>query len=108
RSAHRCAAPAPRESGRERAAAVIAAWGERPLGDEETRLPEDLESVAWRRGLEELEFTANRSMLRLLDLPALLELRVAGTAAPCWVPVTGMDDVRIVLRIDGASGAAGA
>ena len=47
-------------------------------------------------------------MLRLLDLPALLELRVAGAAAPCWVPVTGMDDSRIVLGIDGASIAADA
>ena len=105
---HRLVGLDPRGSARTAAAAVIAAWGERPLGDEETRLPEDLESVAWRRGLEELDFTANRSMLRLLDLPALLELRVAGAAAPCWVPVTGMDDVRIVLRIDGASVAADA
>src|SRR5262249_48314181 len=96
----------PRGSARTAAAAVLAAWGERPLGSEETRLPEDLEAVAWRRGLEELEFTANRSMLRLLPLPALpalLERRVGGASAPCWVSVTAMDDSRIVLGIDGAS-----
>jgi general secretion pathway protein A len=81
--------------------ALLAAWGERPLGSEETRVPDDLESIAWRRGLEEIEFTANRSMLRLLDLPALLEVRVADASAPRWVSVTGMDDSRIVLAIDG-------
>ena len=45
-------------------------------------LPDDLETVAWRRGLQALQLTANRSMLRLLDLPALLVVRLPGTPEP--------------------------
>ena len=42
------------------------------------RLPDDLETVSWRRGLQALQLTANRSMLQLLDLPALLVVRLPG------------------------------
>jgi general secretion pathway protein A len=91
----------PQASARAATAALLTAWDERPLGSEESRLPDDLESVAWRRGLEELELTANRSMLRLLDLPVLLSMRVAGTDGVRWAALTGMDDSRIVLSIDG-------
>jgi hypothetical protein len=97
--AHRLAGLDPAASARAATAAILAEWGERPLEGQETRLPENLESVAWRRGLEELQLTANRSMLRLLDLPALLEVR--GGPAPCWVAVTRMDTSQVVLSIDG-------
>jgi general secretion pathway protein A len=88
-------------SARAAVAAVLAAWGERALQTDETRLPDDLEAVAWRRGLQELQLTANRSMIRLLDLPALLVMRVAGTDEPRYVALTGLDDSRIVLSVDG-------
>lgn len=81
--------------------AILAAWGERPLGADETRLPEEIESVAWRRGLQELPLTSNRSMLRLLDLPALVALRVPGFIAPRYVALTGIDGSRVVLSING-------
>src|SRR5262249_62399468 len=72
---HRLAGLDPRGSARTAAAAVIAAWGGRPLGGGETRLPEGLESVAWRRGPEGREFPAKRSTPRLPDLPSLPALR---------------------------------
>jgi general secretion pathway protein A len=90
-----------RASARAATAAVLAAWGERALQPEETRLPDDLEAVAWRRGLQELQLTANRSMLRLLDLPALLVMRVPDEDEPRYVALTGLDESRIVLSVDG-------
>ena len=83
--------------------AVLAAWGERPLATDETRLPDDIAAVAWRRGLQELSLTSNQSMLRLLDLPAVVALRVPGFTAPRYVAVTGMDDSRVVVSIDGVA-----
>src|SRR5262249_24321474 len=80
---------------------VLAAWGERPLVVDESRLPDDLPSVAWRRGLQELMLTSNRSMLRLLDLPALLALRIPGAKGVRYGAVTGMDPGRVALSIDG-------
>jgi len=90
-------------SARAAAAAVLAAWGANPLDPGETRLPDGLEAIAWRRGLQELQLTANRSMLRLLDLPALLEVHVGGLADPRYVALMGMSDSQVVLSVDGAS-----
>jgi general secretion pathway protein A len=101
--AQRLAAVDLRASARAATATVLAAWGERPLLDDETRLPDDLETVAWRRGLEQLQLTANRSMLRLLDLPALLVVRVDRASEPRYVALTGLDESRVVLSVDGAS-----
>src|SRR5262249_21742502 len=56
----------PLASMRAAATAVLTAWGEPPLVDDDIRAPNDLEAVAWRHGLEQLQLTANRSMLRLL------------------------------------------
>jgi general secretion pathway protein A len=92
-----------RASARTATAAVLAAWGEQPLGDEEARLPEGLESVVWRRGLQELQLTANLSMLRLLDLPALLVVRVPGAAEASYVALTGLDESRVMLSVNGVS-----
>src|SRR5262245_15046365 len=80
---------------------VLAAWGERALVVDESRLPDDLPSVAWRRGLQELTLTSNRSMLRLLDLPALLALRIPGAKDVRYAALTGMDPGRVALSIDG-------
>ena len=90
-------------SARTATAAVLAAWGERPLSEGEARLPDDLEAVAWRRGLQELQLTANDSMLRLLDLPALLVVRLAATAEARYVALTGLDDSRAELSVAGAA-----
>jgi len=97
----RLASIEPRASARAATAAILAAWGERALQAEETRLPDDLESVAWRRGLQEMQLTANRSMLRLLDLPAILVVRVPGAAEPRFVGLLGLDESRVILSVDG-------
>src|SRR5205085_1291069 len=54
----------PATTARAATAAVLAAWSEHPLGDNEARVPDELDSVAWRRGLQHVTLTGNRSMLR--------------------------------------------
>jgi general secretion pathway protein A len=83
-------------------AAIVAAWGERPLLDDEGRLPDELDTIAWRRGLQTLELTANRSMLQLLDLPALLVVRLPGSLERRHVALMGLSDSRAVLVVGGA------
>jgi general secretion pathway protein A len=82
---------------------VLAAWGEHPLAADETRLPDELENVAMRRGLLDVGLTGNRSMFQLLDLPAVLTLRVPGSAAPRFVALLGMNGTQAVVSIGGAT-----
>jgi general secretion pathway protein A len=98
---HRLAATDSAASARAAVATILAAWQVRPLAPNETRVPDDLEQIAWRRGLDDLALTGNRSMLRLLDLPALVELRVPGGDGPRYAALTGLDEGRLVLTIDG-------
>src|SRR5437762_3978011 len=88
-----------RTSERAAVGAILAAWHVRPLADDEAA---DIAQVAARRGLEDLRLVGNGSMLRLLDLPAILELRITGTDQPRAVALTGMSDGRSVLVIDGS------
>ena len=61
---------------------ACSAPGGGPLVGDETRDPgRSRRRSAWRRGLETLPLTGNLSMLRLLDLPAVLELRIPGATA---------------------------
>src|SRR5437667_881131 len=89
----------PQASARVAAEALLAVWHPRQLADDETHVPDDLERVAWRRGLEDMRLTGNRSMLGVLDLPALLELRVPGASGPCYAALTGLDEHRATLAI---------
>src|SRR5438128_3782441 len=89
----------PQASARVAAEALLAVWHTRQLADDETHVPDDLERVAWRRGLEDMQLTGNRSMLGVLDLPALLELRVPGASGPCYAALTGLDERRATLTI---------
>ncbi|HEY2385951.1 MAG TPA: AAA family ATPase [Candidatus Binatia bacterium] len=82
---------------------ILAAWGEHPLAANETQLPDELETVAMRRGLLDVGLTGNRSMLRLLDLPAVLTLRFPGSTTPRFVALLGMDGTQAVLSIGGAT-----
>jgi general secretion pathway protein A len=82
--------------------ALLAAWHTSPPADDETHLPGDLDRLAWRRGLEHLPLNANRSMLGLLDLPAILALRI-GADGPRYVALTGMEAGKAVLVIDGTA-----
>jgi general secretion pathway protein A len=77
-------------SARAAAGAVLAAWHADPLGADESPLPADLPILARRRGLEHLPLVGNASMLRLLDLPAILELRLPDADAPRYAALTRM------------------
>src|SRR5207237_9524564 len=87
-------------SGRQAVSDVFAAWHTRPLAGDETNLPGDLERVAWRRGLDTLPLNGNRSMLQLLDLPAVVELRLGGDGA-AYAALLGMDGDHVALAVDG-------
>jgi general secretion pathway protein A len=80
--------------------AILRAWGERPLADDELRSAVDLDTVARRRGLHELALTGNRSMLRLLDLPALVVLHT-GSAGIRYAAVTSLEPAGVSLSIAG-------
>jgi hypothetical protein len=89
-----------RQSARAAVTALLAAWQTRPLAADETEVPADLERVAWRRGLETLRLNGNRSMLQLLDLPAMVEL-VLGVQGPRYATLVGMEGERVLLSVDG-------
>src|SRR5207245_3373832 len=78
---------------------ILTAWHAEPLAADE---PVDLARIAARRRLEDLPLAGNGSMLRLLDLPAILELRVPVADQPRAVALTGMSDARAVLVVDGS------
>ena len=81
--------------------AMLSAWHVAPLRSDEKLLVGQLEPILKGRGLGDLRLTGNLSMLRLLDLPALLELRLPGVSEPRYVALTGMNDERVQLSIDG-------
>ncbi len=83
--------------------AVLGLWGEPPIAEGEARLPDELEGVAWRHGLQQVTFAGNLSMLRLLDLPALVALRIPGWTTPRLVALRGLDAERALVAIDGAT-----
>src|SRR5438477_513759 len=58
--------------------------------------------TAWAAAAVGAPLVGNGSMLRLLDLPAILELRIPGADQPRAVALTGMSDGRSVLVIDGS------
>ena len=75
-------------SGRAAVETVLAAWRVRPLASDETQLPDTLGSVAWRRGLDDLLLTGNRTMLRLFDLPPCSSALPAVARATSRSPVS--------------------
>lgn len=84
------------ESARAAFGAMLAAWRSDPLVGNEVSTPVDFAQSASRRNLEHLELTGNVAMLRLLDVPAVLELQLLGEARPRYATLVG-------LRPDGAS-----
>jgi general secretion pathway protein A len=99
--ATRLAALGEEGSARAAMAALLAAWHVAPLGADERAAPADFAAVAERRGLEYLALRGNRSMLRVLDLPAVLELHLPETPGRSFVTLTGLDGDEPVLAIDG-------
>jgi len=81
--------------------AVFGMWRVAGLRADEKPAPDRLVAIAAERRLDDLHLTGNLSMLRLLDLPAILELRVGEAHEPRWVALTAIDDSRAVLVVDG-------
>jgi hypothetical protein len=88
-------------SARAAMAALLTAWHVTPLGADERAAPADFAAIAARRGLEYMALRGNRSMLRVLDLPAVLELHLPEASGPSFVTLTGLDGDEPVLAIDG-------
>ncbi|HLK12731.1 MAG TPA: AAA family ATPase [Candidatus Binatia bacterium] len=71
---------------------VLAAWRATPLAaDEAVASADDFAAAAARRTLDDLPLSGNLSMLRLLDLPAVLELQAPGSGGPRWMALLGVD-----------------
>ena len=94
----RLASAAPGQSLRSALDVVLAAWRVAGLSSAEDPAV-SLEAVAHRRGLEVLRLTGNLSMLRLLDLPAVLEVRLPGARESSFVALSAIDDDAAVLTI---------
>jgi general secretion pathway protein A len=80
--------------------AVARAWGVEPPSDIELR-PEDMPHYAERRRLEHLPLTGNLAMLRLLDVPAVLELRFPNLPDTRYASLVQLTPERATLSIDG-------
>ncbi len=96
----RLAALTVEDSARTATDAVLTAWHQRSLSFDETGLPADLDRVARRRSFDHLNFTGNLNMLGLLDLPAMLEVRL-GAGGTRFVALTALDDRRVILNVGG-------
>jgi len=83
--------------------AVFAAWQAPVTKPGEATTTDSLDMLVHRRGLEDLHLTSNLSMLRLLDLQALLELRSSHTSEPVYAALIGIDDETVTLRVGGES-----
>ena len=79
-------------SARDAVDAVLAAWSAAPLAAAEPAVGAALPAVAARRGLEHLAIDGNAGLLRLLDLPAVLELHVDGADEPRYAALVSVAD----------------
>jgi general secretion pathway protein A len=100
--AHRLVATPAAASQRSAVEAILAAWHATPLGANEPATLPELVNVGRRRGLEYLPLVGNASMLRLLDLPVVLELHLPDVADVRYAVLTGMSDGRTMFVVDGA------
>jgi general secretion pathway protein A len=89
-------------SARQALASVLAAWGAAPLSPDEDVASASFARVATRHDLEHVLLKANASMLRLLDVPAVLELHLPG-GGPRFVALTGVDDDGYHLAVGDAA-----
>jgi general secretion pathway protein A len=85
-------------SARQAMASVLAAWKAEPLAPDEDVSSASFPRVAERHELEHVLLKANASMLRLLDVPAVLELHLPGDG-PRFAALTGVDDAGYRLLV---------
>jgi general secretion pathway protein A len=93
----------PAASARQALDVVLRAWQVPPLSADEPAAPADFTRVAERRGLEHLVLTGNTAMLRLLDVPAVLELQLPGASGPRYAALVSMRDGGPVLAFGNGS-----
>ena len=89
---HRLASLGSTASARAALDVVLHAWQVPSLSADETTMPDDFAHIAERRGLEHLALRGNTAMLRLLDVPAVLELQLPGTSGPRYAALVGLKD----------------
>jgi general secretion pathway protein A len=82
-------------------AELFATWNAEPLAPGEVEGPNDFEAAARRRGLEHVVLKGNAGMLRLLDVPAVLELHFPGGAGLRYGALLGVEGQRWTLGSDG-------
>ena len=95
----RLAALAPVTSARQALDVVLRAWQVPPLAPDESAATADFSHVAERRGLEHLALTGNTAMLRLLDVPVVLELQLPGASGPRYAALVSMRDGTPILAV---------
>jgi general secretion pathway protein A len=71
--------------------AVARAWGVAPSAPDEPVTTSAYDRLAAARGLEHAALEANASMLRLLDVPAILELHLPAGVGPRMATLIGAD-----------------
>jgi len=81
--------------------ALLAAWHAPALAPSEAVGPWELARIARQRGLEYLPVVGTASMLRVLDLPAVLELHVPGADEPRYAALTGLGEGRPLMVVAG-------
>jgi len=92
-----------RSSAHEALDAVFTAWSVRTLGPREPADAGAFTGAAMRRGLEHLLVSSNGSLLRALDLPAVLELNVPGADGVRYATVVGLSTAGATFVVGDAS-----
>lgn len=88
-------------SARQAMAALLARWRLAPLIVPEGGLPVDYPAIAARRGLEQLALTANVALLRLVDMPVVVELDGAAAGGPRFATVVALSGDTVWVALDG-------
>ncbi len=83
--------------------AALERWGEPPLTADEAVIPIDLGTVAARRDLEHLEVSGTMNMLRVLNLPAIVEVTLPTADGPRYALLEGIGPETYVLGVNDAS-----
>lgn len=91
------------ESARHAFAAIARAWDVTMPAPDEPVTPSALERLARERGVEHATLEANASMLRLLDVPAILELHFPAGVGLRLAALTGFDEAGWILDVAGTS-----
>ena len=81
---------------------LLALWEAGPVAQDELAAGTlDLEAIASARGLRYLSIDLNEALLALLDLPAMLELRLPGEDSVRYVLMDRIDTTRATVRLAG-------